>query len=42
LPSFGSAILDFDGDHNFLFSKKRDALRIVPAVWEHTTGVAAR
>jgi hypothetical protein len=32
----------FDGDHNFLFSKKRHALRFVPAASKHTTSVAAR
>jgi hypothetical protein len=42
LPSLGSATLDFDGDHSFLFSKKRFALRIVPAVSKDTTSGAAR
>ena len=38
----GSSPFYFERDHNFLFSKRRFALRFVPAVSKHTTGVAAR
>ena len=41
LPSLWSATLDFDGDYSFFFSKKRFALRIVPAASKDTTSGAA-
>lgn len=42
LSSLGSATLDFDGDHSFLFSKKRNALRIVLAASKDATSGATR
>jgi len=42
LPSLGSATLDLDGDHSFLFSKKRGALRLILEASKDTTSFAAR